>query len=187
MLLFVPENYRKIEPTLQSKNSIRNLLMVLIEWREEFCTGIKGVDYEHEKLINQINSVYALVDKGADKQILVDSLGDIYGSISAHFALEEQMMQKLGYVHFEEHEADHHRLLNDIGDITESLEDSSELDEPMFKQKLADWFQLHFKTHDSRLHKLVDHAMDDQADESAMKILVQKAKNKLLRKMRQRS
>ena len=160
--------------------------MALIEWREEYCTGFKGVDYEHEKLIEQINSVYALVDKRADKQILIDSLGDIYGSISAHFALEEQMMRKLGYVHYEEHEADHQRLLNDIGDITESLENTNELDEPIFKQKLADWFQLHFKTHDSRLHKLVNHAAHDQVDGSTMKTLVQNAKNKLLRKIRQR-
>ena len=50
--------------------------MVLIEWREEYCTGIEGVDHEHENLIAQINSVYALVDKRADRQVLVESLGD---------------------------------------------------------------------------------------------------------------
>ena len=31
--------------------------MALIEWREEYKTGIAGVDYEHEELINLINSV----------------------------------------------------------------------------------------------------------------------------------
>jgi hemerythrin len=160
--------------------------MVLIEWREEYCTGIKGVDYEHENLIDQINSVYALVDNRADRQLLVNSLGDIYGSISAHFALEEQTMRKLGYIHLEEHEADHQRLLNEIGDITENLENTDELDESMFKQKLADWFQLHFKTHDSRLHKLVNHSAHDQVDESSLKSLVQKAKTGFLRKIRQR-
>ncbi len=161
--------------------------MVLVEWRDEYCTGIEGVDYEHEKLIEQINAIYMLIDKGADKQILIDHLGDIYGSISAHFALEEQLMRKLDYIHFAEHEADHQRLLNDIGDITESVESSSDLDEPVFKQKLADWFQLHFKTHDSRLHKLGNHTAHDHADESTIKALVQKAKSSLLRKMQQRS
>ena len=160
--------------------------MVLIEWREEYCTGIEGVDYEHENLIDQINSVYALVDKRADRQLLVNSLGDIYGSISAHFALEEQTMRKLGYIHLEEHEADHQRLLNEIGDITENLENTNKLDESMFKQKLADWFQLHFKTHDSRLHKLVNHSAHDQVDESSLKSLVHKAKTGFLRKIRQR-
>ena len=157
--------------------------MALIEWREEYCTGIKGIDYEHEELINQINSMYELVENKADKQCVIDSLGDIYGSISAHFALEEQMMQKHGYAHYEEHKADHERLLNDIGDITEIFENTVLLDELAFKQKLADWFQLHFSTHDSRLHKLAKLRSHEQADESTMKTLIQNAKNKLLRRI----
>ena len=157
--------------------------MVLIEWREEYCTGIKGIDYEHEELINQINSMYELVENKADKQCVIDSFGDIYGSISAHFALEEQMMQKHGYAHYEEHKADHERLLNDIGDITEDFENTVQLDELAFKQKLADWFQLHFSTHDSRLHKLAKLRSHEQADESTMKTLIQNAKNKLSRRI----
>ncbi len=88
--------------------------MALIEWREEFCTGISGVDYEHEKLIQDINSVYASIDAKSDQQLIVDSLGDIYGSISAHFALEEQMMKRHGYDQYQVHMADHNRLLDEI-------------------------------------------------------------------------
>jgi len=161
--------------------------MVLIEWRDDFCTGITGVDYEHEELINQINSVYELIEGNADKQLVVDSLGEIYGSISAHFALEEQTMCKHDYVHYEEHKADHERLLDEIGNITEDFEKTVELDESAFKQKLADWFQLHFKTHDSRLHKIANLPMHHQVDETTMKSLVQAAKYKLLGGRRQRS
>ena len=96
------------------------------------------------------------------------------------------MMLKHSYAHYQEHEADHQRLLNDIGDITEGLENTNELDEAMLKQKLADWFLLHFKTQDSRLHKLIHQSPHDRGDETAMRILVQSAKNKLLRKTRQR-
>ena len=156
--------------------------MALIEWRKEFCTGMPGVDYEHEKLIEQVNSVYAMIDNKADKESVIDSLGDIYGSISAHFALEEQMMEKHGYDQYKEHQADHERLLDDIRDITDEFEDATELDEQKLKQRLNDWFQSHFKTHDSRLHKLANLAAHDQVDESTMKSLIRKAKNTLLRK-----
>ncbi len=124
--------------------------MALIEWREEFCTGVPGVDFEHQELIKQINSIYTLIDDKADKESIIDSLGDIYGSISAHFALEEQMMERHNYDHFKEHQADHERLLDDIQDITEEFEQSKELDDEKLKQNLNDWFQLHFATHDSR-------------------------------------
>ncbi len=156
--------------------------MALIEWREEFCTGMPGVDYEHEKLIEQVNTIYAMIDDKADKESVIDSLGDIYGSISAHFALEEQMMEKHSYDQYREHQADHERLLDDIRDIADEYENAAELDDQKFKQRLNDWFQLHFKTHDSRLHKLAKLVSHDHVDETTMRAMIRKAKNALLRK-----
>jgi hemerythrin-like metal-binding protein len=156
--------------------------MALIEWREEYCTGIKGVDYEHQQLIRQINAVYELIEDRADRTLVLDSLGEIYGSISAHFTLEEQMMHRHGYDHYQQHKADHERLLDDIGDITDEFENTVELDESKFKQKLVDWFQLHFKTHDSRLHNLAEMKSHDPVSPSTLKILVRNAKNKLLQR-----
>ncbi len=161
--------------------------MALIEWRKEFCTGISGVDFEHECLINKVNEIYAMIDNNADKENVIDKLGDIYGSISAHFALEEQMMKKHCYDHYEEHHTDHERLLDDIQDITEEFESTdfasaSDLDTDKFKQKLNDWFQIHFATHDARLHgfaHLTDHT---PVCESTMKTMIQNAKNVLLRR-----
>ncbi len=156
--------------------------MSLIEWREAFCTGIPGVDYEHEELINQINSIYALIDGNADRESVIDSLGDIYGSISAHFALEEKMMERHSYQYFKEHRVDHERLLDEIRDITEEYEGAVELDSGKFKQKLNDWFQVHFSTHDARLHGLAQLANHESVSESAMQTMIRNAKNALLGK-----
>ncbi|NNC99361.1 MAG: hemerythrin family protein [Gammaproteobacteria bacterium] len=158
--------------------------MVLIEWRDEYCTGISGVDYEHEQLIDEINSVYAMIKGQADKQAVVDSLGDIYGHISAHFALEEQIMCLHGYPYYEQHKADHERLLDEIREITEDYERTVNLDQSAFQQKLADWFQLHFKTHDSRLHRLVEMPPHQEESESSINSLVESTKNKFLRRLR---
>ena len=156
--------------------------MALIQWRDDFCIGISGVDYEHEQLIDQVNSVYALIDDKADREHVIDGLGDIYGSISAHFALEERMMEKYGYDRYQEHKADHERLLDEIRDISDDFENAAELDEEKFKQRLNDWFQQHFKTHDSRLHKMANLVSHEQVDESTMKSMIRKAKNTLLRR-----
>jgi hemerythrin len=154
--------------------------MALIEWREEFCTGIPGVDFEHEELIKQINSIYLLIDKQADKTAVINHLGDIYGNISAHFALEENMMLKHGYDHYEEHQADHEKLLDDIGEITDEYEKAVELDDKKFKQKLNDWFQVHFKTHDSSLHKLANLMSHEKVQESMLQTMIRNAKQTLL-------
>ncbi len=47
--------------------------MALIEWREEYCTGIEGVDFEHEALIRQINTVYEMIEDRAGKALIIDS------------------------------------------------------------------------------------------------------------------
>jgi hemerythrin len=154
--------------------------MSLIIWQEEFRTGIPGVDYEHEKLIEQINSIFALIDGKADREEVLDGLGDIYGAISAHFSLEERMMERYAYGNYCEHKADHERLLDSIRDIADEFESTIELDDEMFKQKLNDWFQAHFKTHDSRLHKLLDLMSHDRVDESIVKKMIRDAKNILL-------
>ena len=156
--------------------------MSLIEWREEYCTGIDGVDFEHEELIRQINEVYEFIEKQVDKGLIIDCLGEIYGSISAHFALEEQMMLRHDYDHYPQHRADHERLLDDIRDITEEFEQSVTLDDDRLKQKLADWFQVHFKTHDSRLHGMAGMRSHDPVSHSTLKSMIQNAKNKLLQR-----
>lgn len=156
--------------------------MALIQWRDEYCTGIDGVDYEHQQLIRQINAVYEMIEDRADRDSVVDSLGEIYGSISAHFALEEQMMLRHGYDHYSQHKADHERLLDDIRDITDEYETSVQLDDAKFRQQLADWFQLHFSTHDSRLHNLASMREHDAVSQSTLKTLIRHAKNKLLQR-----
>jgi len=128
--------------------------MELIEWSDMFATGIPGVDNEHEELINTINSFYLKQTDHSSKNDLIHILNNIYGSIHAHFMLEERLMVKHGYDEYEKHKNDHARLLDGIRDITLELEQTSDFDEQQLKKKLNDWFMVHFKTYDSRLHKL---------------------------------
>ena len=127
--------------------------MALIEWREEYSTGIAGVDYEHQELITLINSVYEMLSDSSEKIRIISCLGDIYGSISSHFALEERWMEQHNYDDYETHRSDHERLLDDIGDITDDVEASHGFNEEQLRERLSDWFLNHFKTHDARLHK----------------------------------
>lgn len=128
--------------------------MELIEWNDKFATGMSGIDNEHEELIAMINSFYLKHSENSDKHELVNILNNIYSAIHAHFMLEERLMKKNGYDDYENHKNDHARLLDEIRDITMNFEQASDFDEQELKLKLNDWFLIHFKTHDSRLHIL---------------------------------
>jgi hemerythrin len=158
--------------------------MALLEWRDDFRTGIDGVDHEHQALIEQINAVYALIGNPANREQVIDGLGEIYGSISAHFALEEQMMKRNAYAEYHEHQNDHERLLDEIREISDEFEATAQLDDARLKRKLADWFQLHFKTFDSRLHRMAEMREHETVGPITLKSLIQNAKNRLIRRPR---
>ncbi len=127
--------------------------MSRIDWSDAFSTGIPGIDHEHRELVDQLNALLELVDEDATRERIIADLGDVYGDISSHFALEEEMMRRHGYDQYREHAADHHRLLDEIQEITQRYEDATAVDTEAFKTRLADWFQVHFSTFDARLHR----------------------------------
>ena len=126
--------------------------MPLIEWKDEFNTGVAEVDAEHRELIELINELHASAVGNGSWDAIIDFLGEIYARISAHFALEEKIMLEQRYDQYEDHKADHERLLEEIRDIMDEYEDGSDGEE-LLASRLNDWFTLHFKTKDARLHK----------------------------------
>ena len=131
--------------------------MALVEWRDEFKIGIKEVDFEHQELIELINESYNEAKKDGTTLAVLDSLGEVFMQISAHFALEEKEMRELKYDQYEDHKEDHEDLLDSIRDIMDDYEEKEALDEEEFGERLKDWFVNHFSTKDARLHKFLQH------------------------------
>lgn len=128
--------------------------MALIEWKEEFNTGVAEVDHEHHHLIDLINRLDERLRHEDSDTTVVEFLGEIFARISAHFALEEKVMRDRRYDAYDEHKADHERLLDVIRDIMDDYETGAYDDVAgMLSEHLERWFGEHFKTMDARLHK----------------------------------
>lgn len=127
--------------------------MSVLQWRKEFSVGIEEVDHEHKELIESICSLQNKMQGGADADVAIEALGEIYAQISAHFALEEKAMRKMHYVAYADHKEDHETLLDDLRDIMDAVEDDGALDEAQLTDDLDRWFSDHFKTHDAKLHR----------------------------------
>ncbi len=130
--------------------------MSLIAWDEKFSVGVAAVDHEHRELIGLVNAAYERLRLPDMEGEIMDFLGDIHAKISAHFALEEQIMRAKNYDQYAEHKADHERLLDEIRDIMDDYEDDDFFSEDQFAQQLGSWFTGHFRTHDARLHRQLD-------------------------------
>ncbi len=127
-----------------------------IEWRTEFETGDRAIDHEHKEMVERINGFLAAADAGVEAAALVGRLGEIHAWISAHFALEEKIMRDLGYDRFAQHKDDHETLLDEIRDLMDAIEaDGHAGTDRRVQQRITDWFVDHFKTQDSRLHRVL--------------------------------
>jgi hemerythrin len=131
--------------------------MALIEWRDEFKTGIPALDHEHREMINLLNRLYVDLAGDGSRENIVAFLGEVYARIAAHFALEETVMREHRYDGFPVHKQDHERLLDEIRDLMDSYEDSGDDDvfRADFGGRLKAWFVDHFRNQDAKLHRML--------------------------------
>jgi hemerythrin len=127
--------------------------MALIEWKAEFATGVPDIDSEHQQLVELINALYAAMKREDVVYTVMDFLGQIYARISGHFALEEKIMRERGYDQYEDHKADHERLLDELRDMMDDYEERAYFSDEEFARQIESWFTEHFRTRDARLHK----------------------------------
>jgi len=127
--------------------------MAFLEWKPEFSVNVSAVDDEHREMIEMINEFHELLGSQSDSDFLDNFLGEIFNGISAHFALEECLMQSVGYDEYENHKADHEELLDQIRDLMDCHIEDPAAGSARLRQELGDWFAHHFSTFDARLHK----------------------------------
>jgi hemerythrin len=126
--------------------------MSLLQWKPEFSIGIDAMDDEHREMIDLINETYQRLASDAGRDQVEECLGEIFNTISMHFALEEKMMRKAQYTEFQAHKDDHEDLLDRLRDLMDEFADDSEAGAAQLEQSLSDWFGGHFSTFDARLH-----------------------------------
>lgn len=126
--------------------------MSLLEWHEEYSVGVEDVDHEHQEMIELINQVHEELQDPRSGVGVDRFLGEIFARISAHFALEERIMQEARYEEYSAHKEDHEKLLDELRDLMEDYEARKKLNEVILGRTLSDWFGIHFRTFDARLH-----------------------------------
>lgn len=125
-----------------------------ITWKDSYALGIPAVDEDHRKLMEMLGKLHSALLGGAAGEDVNKFLADVRTRVAEHFALEERMMQATAYPDLALHKADHERLLEEIVDIMAKSRGFDEVAPDLLGVQLEDWFAVHFRTHDSRLHGL---------------------------------
>jgi hemerythrin len=126
--------------------------MSLLKWNSHFSVGVESIDDEHREMIHLINGIYEKLESAPDADQVEQCLGDIFTTISMHFALEERMMRNCAYSKYDDHKEDHEDLLDQIRDLMDDFVADPKTGATLLEQRLSDWFSTHFSTHDAGLH-----------------------------------
>ena len=117
--------------------------MVLIEWKEEFETGVVKIDEQHKELMRLINEVHVEMLKGKEKSSLIILFEELFNYVIIHFATEEQMMKKYRYEEFENHQKQHIKLKEKMLKKKIDYEEKNITLSMQIMILLKDWLQNH--------------------------------------------
>jgi len=107
-------------------------------------------------MIDLINSTYEKLISNAETDQVEECLGEIFSTISMHFALEERLMQNAAYDEYQAHKDDHEVLLDQLRDLMDDFFVNPTSGASRLEQSLSNWFAGHFSTFDARLHGELD-------------------------------
>ena len=129
--------------------------MPLLQWSEEFETGIDYLDFEHRQLLELVNCVYRKSLQTESMDSIGQYLGELHVKVCGHFALEEKLMQEQDYTLYEQHKAHHERLLDEIRNMMDAYENGAcENCGKLLEDCLTVWFHKHFRIKDAQLESL---------------------------------
>ena len=98
--------------------------MEFMTWTSDLSVGVAALDEDHKKLIGIINQLHFGITAGHDRKILEVVLGELVDYIKFHFAREEAMLIKAGYVATASHMADHEKFIGEILSVQERIKTS---------------------------------------------------------------
>lgn len=127
-----------------------------IVWTDDFLIGIDELDYEHRRLIEDINKLHQGMIKHDDMHQIESDLGRIHSRMQAHFALEEHVMKSNNYPYYLDHKKEHDQLLDDYTEfMTKFKGDSNLADRESIEDTLRHWIVGHIIASDKKMSTMV--------------------------------
>jgi len=117
--------------------------MALLQWKQQFELGVAPMDLEHKGLVDAMNDVHALDQRGAGKQAVGTALRHLMDLTVKHFADEEAHMEKVAFPDRSRHARIHKDMLRRVGEHYEAFEKGDGSVSKEFYDFLVHWLAAH--------------------------------------------
>ena len=127
-----------------------------LQWDDSFLIGIDELDFEHRRLIDDLNRLLRELAAHDDKRGIEQCLGDIYARMHAHFALEERVMRINKYADYAEHKSEHEDLLANFTEAMLTFINAGDIDSGgLVEDDLSRWLMQHILTSDRQMSAMI--------------------------------
>jgi hemerythrin-like metal-binding protein len=122
-------------------------MIPISELENRYLLGVESMDITHRAFVNLVNALGA-----CDRSRFVELFPELVVHTRAHFAAEEEMMERSEFPATSEHRSEHARVLGEMERFAAGLRDGrTQLARAYVIDALPRWFYLHAETMDSAL------------------------------------
>lgn len=125
--------------------------MTPLDWTDVLDIGLPVIDEQHKQLFAISNDLLSAMEKGEGEAILSDIFTRLRKYTEYHFSEEEAFMQKIGYPDFQEHAAEHSKLLVRVNVLRKTLLESGDITPDQAADFISDWIIGHIMHRDSEV------------------------------------
>ena len=122
-----------------------------IVWTENFSIGVERIDNQHKKLIEILNTFVKSIVGRRGLEAILETLDDLVKYSHVHFDSEENLMESIGYAHFEEHREKHNNLINKIEEYYSRIQKNDRIYNLEILAFLNDWLTNHILIEDMKI------------------------------------
>jgi hemerythrin len=117
--------------------------MAFFEWKDEYSSGIAGIDDQHKVIVRQMNELFEAIRYERDEAVIKGVFVELLRYAHYHFELEAELFTKHEYADKARHVKEHEHFIDKVKSLMVSgyLTDRNIPVETL--QYLKSWFQDH--------------------------------------------
>lgn len=124
--------------------------MALMAWSDDLSVGIVSIDDQHKKILSMINALNEAMETGNQDDVMLKVFSGLAVYTQKHFAYEEELFAKHGYVESALHKTEHEALLKQVTDLKKKLDAGEARVGVELMQFLKKWLTNHIQKTDKK-------------------------------------
>lgn len=113
------------------------------QWKAEYSVKVAGIDSQHKKLIQLLDSLNTAMTEGRGKQVLDQVLSELFTYAENHFQTEEQYFEKYAYPDAAQHVMQHNDFRKKVSELKTKFDSGNLLVTVELLNYLYDWVGQH--------------------------------------------